>query len=142
MLVQDSKIHFYISPQMLEYVTIEISDKRCLHCIHFVLDRVRIFALLHFHHILGCRIGTIFQYRYCVFSTTVQLLFMELLICHLSTDETQSGHVLGSPEGRSNTLPERGLSPAVVCILRALMHTALLWASCHTQVCTLPSCVN
>eukprot|EP00731_Ephydatia_muelleri_P024235 Em0016g506a len=50
-----------------------------------------------------------------------------------TTDETQSGHVLGSPEGRSNTLPERGLSPAVVCILRALMHTALLWASCHTQ---------
>ena len=51
-----------------------------------------------------------------------------------STDETPTGHALGSPDGRSNTLPERGLSPAVCCILRALMHSALLWASCNTQV--------
>ena len=55
-------------------------------------------------------------------------------IPYASTDKTQTGHVLGSPEGRTNTLPERTLSPAVICILRVLMHSALLWASCNVQV--------
>ena len=53
----------------------------------------------------------------------------------LRTDETQTGHCLGQPQGRSSVpAPERSLSPAACCILRALMHSALLWASCNNQV--------
>lgn len=54
---------------------------------------------------------------------------------HNSSDETQTGHVLGLPEGRTNTHPERKLSPIACCIIRVLMHSALLWASCNNHVC-------
>lgn len=51
-----------------------------------------------------------------------------------SHDTTQTGHILGSPESRIGPpAPERSLSPPAVCIMRALMHSALLWCSCHYQ---------
>ncbi len=51
-----------------------------------------------------------------------------------SNDTTQTGHVLGSPASRGvPPTPERSLSPPAVCIMRALMHSALLWCSCHCQ---------
>ncbi len=44
------------------------------------------------------------------------------------------GHALGSPDSRTAPpAPERSLSPPAVCIMRALMHSALLWCSCHYQ---------
>jgi len=52
-----------------------------------------------------------------------------------SDDNTQTGYSLGMPEGRSTVpSPERGLSQAACCIVRALMHSALLWASCNNEV--------
>ena len=49
-------------------------------------------------------------------------------------DKTQTGHVLGSVESRTtNPAPERTLSPPAVCIMRAIMHSALLWCSCHRE---------
>lgn len=49
-------------------------------------------------------------------------------------DITQTGHALGSPESRTAPpAPERSLSMPAVCIVRALMHSALLWCSCHHQ---------
>ena len=54
-----------------------------------------------------------------------------------SNDTTQAGYSLGMPEGRSTApSPERSLSPAACCLVRALMHSALLWASCNNEVCT------
>jgi hypothetical protein len=46
-------------------------------------------------------------------------------------DTTQTGHVLGSARHRSdNPTPERDLSPSACSLLRLLLHSALLWASC------------
>ncbi len=51
-----------------------------------------------------------------------------------SQDITQTGHVLGKPESRTGPpAPERSLSSPAVCIMRAIMHSALLWCSCHYQ---------
>ena len=51
-----------------------------------------------------------------------------------SHDATQTGYVLGSHELRTGPpVPERCLSSPAVCIVRALMHSALLWHSCHHQ---------
>ncbi len=59
------------------------------------------------------------------------LLLITYAIC-TSNDTTQIGHVLGSPDSRTGPpAPERGLSPPAVCIMRALMHSAFLWCSCH-----------
>ena len=49
-----------------------------------------------------------------------------------STDTTQTGHSLGHPTARGGVpSPERSLSPAACCIVRAIMHSALLWTSCN-----------
>ena len=54
-----------------------------------------------------------------------------------SNDTTQAGYSLGMPKGRSTLpSPERSLSPAACCLTRALMHSALLWASCNNEVHT------
>ena len=56
---------------------------------------------------------------------------------HFSVDSTQTGHCLGEPHHRSSTpSSERQLSPAAVCIMRALMHSVLVWISCSTQKAT------
>ena len=51
---------------------------------------------------------------------------------HCSNDTTQTGHDLGDPNSRTVVpTPERSLSPPAICILRALMHSAFLWACCN-----------
>ena len=52
-----------------------------------------------------------------------------------STDTTETGYALGRPDQRE-TVPssERTLSPAACAIVRVLMHTSLLWASCNNEV--------
>ncbi len=58
---------------------------------------------------------------------------MLLYFCY-SHDTTQTGHVLGDPDSRTAPpAPERNLSPPAICIMRALMHSAFLWCSCHFQ---------
>ena len=53
---------------------------------------------------------------------------------HDSTDITQTGHSLGRPEARGDIpVPERSLSPAACCIVRAIMHSALVWTSCNND---------
>ena len=53
-----------------------------------------------------------------------------------STDTTETGYALGRPDQRE-VVPssERTLSPAACAIIRVLMHTSLLWASCNNEVC-------
>lgn len=47
-------------------------------------------------------------------------------------DQTQVGHVLGSPDKRSMLPePERGLSPSGCALLRLLLHAVLVWSSCN-----------
>lgn len=49
-------------------------------------------------------------------------------------DKTLTGHALGGAETRTAIpSPERNLSSPSVCIMRAIMHSALLWCSCHQQ---------
>lgn len=49
-------------------------------------------------------------------------------------DNTQTGHSLGHPKARGGIpSPERSLSPAACCIVRAIMHSALLWISCNND---------
>ena len=48
-------------------------------------------------------------------------------------DTTKIGHDLGAPENRTHVTPERDLSARAVCILRALMHSAFIWASCNND---------
>jgi hypothetical protein len=43
------------------------------------------------------------------------------------------GHDLGAPGNRTHVSPERDLSARSVCILRALMHAAFIWASCNND---------
>ena len=51
-----------------------------------------------------------------------------------SKDCTSTGHALGDAKLRRNTPgPERNLSPTAICIVRAIMHSALLFCSCHFQ---------
>ena len=51
-----------------------------------------------------------------------------------SNDTTQTGHDLGDPNGRTSVpAPERNLSAPAVCIIRALMHSAFIWASCNNN---------
>ena len=51
-----------------------------------------------------------------------------------STDTTQKGYVLGVPEARTEIpAPERNLSSPALSIMRAIMHSAFLWCSCHDQ---------
>ena len=51
-----------------------------------------------------------------------------------SNDATQTGHDLGDPNGRTAVpAPERNLSPSAICVLRALMHSAFLWACCNND---------
>ena len=45
-------------------------------------------------------------------------------------DQTQVGHILGSPDKRSLLPePERGLSPSGCALLRLLLHAVLVWSS-------------
>jgi len=55
----------------------------------------------------------------------------------LSNHSLQIGHCLGDPNCRS-VIPsqERSLSPAACNILRAVMHSALIWASCNSDAAT------
>ena len=49
-------------------------------------------------------------------------------------DATRTGYDLGLPQHRSlNPERVRNLSAPAVCIVRALMHSAFIWASCHNQ---------
>jgi hypothetical protein len=50
-----------------------------------------------------------------------------------SQDTTRKGYDLGAPANRTHTAPERHLSARAVCILRALMHSAFIWATCNNQ---------
>jgi hypothetical protein len=50
-----------------------------------------------------------------------------------SKDKTNRGHDLGSPQARLIACPERNLSARAVCILRALMHSAFIWACCNNR---------
>ena len=51
------------------------------------------------------------------------------------SDSTETGYALGDPAQRSQIpSPERGISPSACAVLRALMHSALLWASCNNEV--------
>ena len=44
------------------------------------------------------------------------------------------GHDLGDPPSRTGIVgSERYLSPSAVCIVRAIMHSAFLWCSCHYE---------
>lgn len=61
----------------------------------------------------------------------------DLSCSFFSNDTTQTGYPLGMPESRSTVpSPERSLSPAACCLIRAFMHSAFLWASCHNEVHT------
>ena len=48
-------------------------------------------------------------------------------------DATKMGHDLGTPESRMYITPERDLSARSVCILRTLIHSAFVWASCNND---------
>lgn len=52
-----------------------------------------------------------------------------------STDNTETGYALGKVNHRE-TVPtsERSLSPPGCAIVRALMHSSLLWATCNNEV--------
>ena len=45
----------------------------------------------------------------------------------------QRGYTLDKPESRTEVplVAQRSLSPSAICIVRALMHSTLLWCSCH-----------
>lgn len=48
-------------------------------------------------------------------------------------DTTKRGHDLDLPQNRKNATPERDLSARAVCILRALLHSAFIWACCNND---------
>ena len=50
-----------------------------------------------------------------------------------SKDKTNRGHDLGPPQARVIACPERSLSARAVCIMRALMHSAFIWAWCNNK---------
>ncbi|XP_065826351.1 E3 ubiquitin-protein ligase RNF213-like isoform X2 [Oscarella lobularis] len=50
-------------------------------------------------------------------------------------DTTETGHILGQAEARSdNVAPERGLSSACCALIRVLMHASLMWGSCDMRL--------
>ncbi|XP_065826355.1 E3 ubiquitin-protein ligase RNF213-like isoform X3 [Oscarella lobularis] len=50
-------------------------------------------------------------------------------------DITETGHILGQADARSdNVAPERGLSSACCALIRVLMHASLMWGSCDMQL--------
>ena len=51
-------------------------------------------------------------------------------------DTTKVGHDLGAVQNRTHISPERDLSARAVCILRALMHSAFIWAICNNEANT------
>ena len=57
--------------------------------------------------------------------------------CHsFSNDATQTGYVLGDAQLRTGVVaPERTLFPPAVCIVRAIMHSALIWYASHHTDC-------
>ena len=62
---------------------------------------------------------------------------VSLFLSQHRTDTTQKGHSLGHPTTRGSVQsPERSLSPAACCILRAIMHSALVWVSCNDDTAT------
>ena len=66
------------------------------------------------------------------------LLIMTLhlvLVDPFRHDSTQTGYALGDPAERGIIpSPERSLPPVACAIMRALMHSSLLWASCNNEV--------
>ena len=60
-----------------------------------------------------------------------------IIICYLiifSRDATKTGHDLGRPQERTPiTASERSLSPAGICIMRVLMHSAFVWNCCRNE---------
>ena len=55
-------------------------------------------------------------------------------IVSCSNDTTKTGYDLGPPDRRSlNPERERDLSAPAVCVVRALMHSAFIWAACNNQ---------
>ena len=68
----------------------------------------------------------------------ITILYQNTIPVHLPARETTfSGHCLGRPEER-NPLPaaERSLNPAACSIVRAIMHSALVYASCNSKTAT------
>ena len=62
-------------------------------------------------------------------------IFCSFKIQFFSIDTTETGYALGHPDQRETVLSsERSLSPAACAIVRVLMHTSLLWASCNNEV--------
>ena len=58
-------------------------------------------------------------------------------VFYLRTDNTQMGHCLGESQNRNNVpSSERQLSPAAVCIVRAVLHSVLVWTSCNNKQAT------
>ena len=48
------------------------------------------------------------------------------------TETSKSGYTLEQPDSRTSIpAPERTLSSSSICIIRAIMHSAFLWCSCH-----------
>ena len=54
-------------------------------------------------------------------------------LCTSRQDTTKMGYDLGAPKNRTISAPERNLSARAVCIMRALMHSVLVWASCNND---------
>ena len=64
-----------------------------------------------------------------------KLLMFTLIKCSISTDNTETGYALGPPTQREAVpTSERSLHPPSCAIIRALMHSCLLWASCTNEV--------
>ena len=56
------------------------------------------------------------------------------LLSSRAVDTTKTGHDLGEPSNRQ--IPQRSdryLSAPAVCIVRAIMHSALVWGTCNNQ---------
>ena len=56
------------------------------------------------------------------------------LLSSRAVDTTKTGHDLGEPLNRQ--IPQRSdrhLSAPAVCIIRAIMHSALVWGTCNNQ---------
>ena len=66
-------------------------------------------------------------------STLLSNILLIILMHACSQDTTKRGHDLGGPENCTHTAPERHLSARAVCILRALMHSAFIWATCNNE---------
>ena len=68
----------------------------------------------------------------------IYILHQNTIPVYLPDRETKfSGHCLGRPEER-NPLPaaERSLNPAACSIVRAIMHSALVYVSCNSKTAT------